>query len=117
MSTASWRTWLILLPAAVLGIVVVVANLTPVQVSLDPFSQARPALAMTVPLYAVIFAAFLLGLLAGGFGAWLGQGGMRRDRRAARRELKRLSRAPSAAGEADLPAATPALPHANRHGG
>lgn len=95
------KTWFILVPCVVIGVVVTVANLTPVQFSLDPFSDAYPALAVTVPLYVVILAAFFAGLLAGGLGAWLGQSGIRRDRRAARRELKRLHASSAEAAAAD----------------
>lgn len=96
MTTASWRVWLILVPAMVLGIVLAVANTTPVVLSLDPFSRSHPALAVTMPLYAVIFAAFFAGLVVGGIAAWLGQRPVRRERRQARRELRKLSGTPPA---------------------
>jgi uncharacterized integral membrane protein len=72
----------ILLPAAILLIALSVANRAPVAFSLDPFSSGAPALSVTLPLFVLIFAAFILGLLIGGVATWLGQ---RKYRKAARR--------------------------------
>ncbi|MEQ8746633.1 lipopolysaccharide assembly protein LapA domain-containing protein [Pyruvatibacter sp.] len=120
------KTLFILVPCALIGIVLTLANLTPVQFSLDPFSDTRPALAVTVPLFVVILAAFLAGLLAGGLGAWIGQGGHRREERVAKRELKRVQKQTTAAN-ANTPATGTALAlqpigtapvaHAPRNGG
>ena len=121
------KTWFILVPCALLGVVLTLANLTPVQFSLDPFSDTRPALAVTVPLFVVILAAFLAGLLAGGLGAWIGQGGHRREERVAKRELKRVQKQQVAAANANTPETGTALAlqpvgtlpaaHASRNGG
>lgn len=100
------KTWFILLPCALLGVALTLANLNPVQFSLDPFSATHPAFAVTVPLIVVIMGAFGLGLLAGGFGAWVGQGGHRRGERAAKRELKRVQKQQSAQPPANTPANT-----------
>jgi hypothetical protein len=51
-------------------------------VSFDPFSSAVPAYAATLPLFAILFAVLILGVLVGGIAAWIGQ---RKWRRAARR--------------------------------
>ncbi len=125
------KTWFILLPCAVIGVVLTLANMVPVQFSLDPFSSTRPALAVTVPLIVVIMGAFLAGLLAGGLGAWIGQGGHRKGERVAKRELKRVQKQQDAANSnrvdqagtavAIAPPSTPSLPaqtaHASRNGG
>jgi len=125
------KTWFILLPCALIGVVLTLANMVPVQFSLDPFSSTRPALAVTVPLIVVIMGAFLAGLLAGGLGAWVGQGGHRKGERVAKRELKRVQKQQDAAnsnsadgtgtavaltssGSQSLPAQTA---HASRNGG
>ncbi|MEP0068701.1 lipopolysaccharide assembly protein LapA domain-containing protein [Pyruvatibacter sp.] len=91
------KTWFILLPCVLVGVVLTLANMVPVQFSLDPFSSSRPALAFTVPLIVVIMGAFLAGLLAGGLGAWVGQGGHRKGERQAKRELKRVQKQQGAA--------------------
>lgn len=80
---------LVLLPVAVIVVLLAVANREAVRLSLDPFSET-PLFAVTVPLYAVVFAAVALGVLVGGIGSWLGQGGTRRKARERHREIRRL---------------------------
>ena len=81
---------LVLLPVAILVVLLAVANRAPVQVSLDPFSQEAPEFATEVPLYAVIFAAVIVGVLVGGIATWLTQAKHRRARRQYRREAQHL---------------------------
>ena len=83
---------LILLPVAILVVLLAVANRAAVQVSLDPFSQEAPEFAVAVPLYAVIFAAVILGVVIGGVATWLTQAKHRRARRQYRRESQHLKR-------------------------
>ncbi len=104
---------LLLLPVAILVVLLAVANRAPVQLSLDPFSQEAPEFATQVPLFAVIFASVMLGVVIGGMATWLAQGKHRRARRQYRREAQHLKletermRAQSAA-----PSGAPALPAA-----
>ena len=65
---------LILLPVAILVVLLAVANRHQVTLSLDPFSQEAPEFATQLPLFAVIFAAVMLGVVIGGVAAWLAQG-------------------------------------------
>ena len=81
---------LVILPVAVVVILLAVANRGPVVVSLDPFARGAPEIALTVPLYALIFAAVALGILIGGIGTWLAAGTSRRASRSSRREAHRL---------------------------
>ena len=53
---------LILLPVAILVVLLAVANRAPVTLSLDPFSQDAPEFATQLPLFAVIFAAVMVGV-------------------------------------------------------
>lgn len=73
---------LIWIPLAVILIVFAVANRHLVTVSFDPFDNVDPSIAITLPLFAVIIVALILGVFAGGAATWLRQG---RWRRAARR--------------------------------
>ncbi|MFG1478382.1 lipopolysaccharide assembly protein LapA domain-containing protein [Xanthobacter sp. V4C-4] len=94
---------LIGLPLSVLAIALAVANRRDVLVSLDPFSPNAPVLSATVPLYAVIFGALIVGVVLGGSVTWLRQGRFRREARQARRE-RRASDTPIAGDRLGLPA-------------
>jgi len=72
----------VLIPLGVIFIVFAVANRHEVRVSFDPFNSSDPALSIELPLFAVIIAVAILGVVAGGCATWFGQ---RRWRRAARR--------------------------------
>ena len=72
---------LIVVPLAVILIAFAVANRQSVTVSFDPFSSTSPAYAATLPLFALIFALLILGVLIGGAAAWIGQTKWRRTAR------------------------------------
>ena len=76
---------LIGLPLSILAVALAVANRKSVTLSLDPFSPDAPALSVTLPLFAIVFGALILGVLAGGMVVWLRQGRYRREARKARR--------------------------------
>jgi uncharacterized integral membrane protein len=71
----------VLIPLGAILVVFAVANRHEVTVSFDPFNSSDPALGFTLPLFVVIIAAVMLGVVAGGCATWFGQ---RRWRRAAR---------------------------------
>jgi uncharacterized integral membrane protein len=90
-------TAVIAVPLFVLFVVFAVANRHDVTVSFDPFASADPALAVSMPLFALILAVATVGVIAGGCATWLGQRHWRRaarrheaDARAARGELAGL---------------------------
>lgn len=74
-------TALIVIPLGLLFVVFAVANHHFVTVSFDPFNSVDPALAVTMPLFVLLIAVAILGVVAGGCATWFGQ---RRWRRAAR---------------------------------
>ena len=74
-------TALIVIPLGLLFIVFAVANRHMVTLSFDPFNSAKPAVAVTLPLFVVIIAVAAMGVIAGGSATWFRQ---RRWRRAAR---------------------------------
>ena len=104
---------LILLPIAILVVLLAVANRAPVTLSLDPFSQDAPEFATQLPLFAVIFAAVMLGVVIGGVANWLAQGKNRRAGRQSRREARQLRyeterlKTQSAPATTTLPATVP----------
>jgi uncharacterized integral membrane protein len=99
---------LILLPIAILVVLLAVANRGPVALSLDPFSREAPEIAFTVPLFAVIFGAVMLGVVIGGVAAWLAQSKHRRAERHYKREARRLraQTAPARPGSSSTALAT-----------
>lgn len=81
---------LILVPLAIVLIAFAVANRQNVTVSLDPFSAHAPAAALTFPLFALIIATLIVGVIVGGVAAWLRQGKSRRAARRLEREASEL---------------------------
>ncbi|HEY0234878.1 MAG TPA: lipopolysaccharide assembly protein LapA domain-containing protein [Afipia sp.] len=73
---------LVIVPIALILLAFAVANRQLVAVSFNPFDSSDVSLALTLPLFIVIIAAAVLGVIAGGIAVWFGQ---RRWRRAARR--------------------------------
>jgi uncharacterized integral membrane protein len=73
---------LILVPLAILIIAFAVANRQAVVISFDPFSAADPAYAARLPLFALIFALVILGVIVGGIATWFRQASWRRTARA-----------------------------------
>jgi uncharacterized integral membrane protein len=71
-------TAIIVVPLVVIIVAFAVANRQAVTVSFDPLSSTSPAYVVTLPLFAVIFVVLILGVLIGGFAAWLRQGKWRR---------------------------------------
>ena len=83
-------TALIVVPLAAIIIAFAVANRQIVTVSLDPFSAARPAASLTLPLFALTIVLLIVGVLVGGLAAWFEQGKWRRAVRRLEREVSDL---------------------------
>jgi len=74
-------TALVLIPLGLIFIVFAVANRHLVTVSFDPFNSSDPSAGVTRPLFVVIIAVTIVGVVAGGCPTWFRQ---RHWRRAAR---------------------------------
>jgi uncharacterized membrane protein YciS (DUF1049 family) len=83
-------TALILLVLALVLIAFAVANRQVVTVSFDPFDQANPALVLSQPVYVLVLALLIAGVVLGGCAAWLRQGKWRARARRAEAQLSRL---------------------------
>ena len=83
-------TAIIVVPLAAVIVAFAVANRQSVTVSFDPFSSTSPAYAATLPLFAIVFAVLILGVLVGGFAAWIRQGKWRRSARRLDGEVRAL---------------------------
>jgi uncharacterized integral membrane protein len=83
-------TALILVPLAIVLVAFAVANRQTVVVSFDPFDQAHPAFTLAVPLFALILALVVSGVIVGGVAAWLRQSKWRRTARLAQAHAREL---------------------------
>ena len=83
---------LILVPLAIVIIALAVANRQRVTLSLDPFGTDQNAAftAPPLPLFLVLIATLILGVVIGGAASWLRHGGWRRTARRLQRELAAL---------------------------
>lgn len=82
----------VLVPVAIVAVALSVANRHDVALSLDPFNAADPAVAIAMPLYALVFAAIAVGIVIGGVATWLGQGRWRRQARRLKHEARDIRR-------------------------
>ena len=81
---------LILVPLALVIVSFAVANRQMVVVSFDPFDATDPALYMAMPLFMLIIAMAILGVIIGGVAAWLRQNKWRRAARSHEAQVRRL---------------------------
>jgi uncharacterized integral membrane protein len=79
----------ILVPLAALIVAFAVANRESVTISFDPFSAQRVD-AVTQPLFVVILAALIVGVVIGGLASWLRHGKWRRLARRFERDANEL---------------------------
>jgi uncharacterized integral membrane protein len=80
---------IVLLPIVALVTLFAVANRAPVAVEFDPFDWFGVGSGITVPLFAIVFAAAAIGVVLGGSAVWLSQG---RHRKAARLNAREAAR-------------------------
>jgi uncharacterized integral membrane protein len=90
-------TAVVLIPLGLIFVVFAVANRHLVTVSFDPFNSIDPSVAVTLPLFVVIIAVAIAGVVAGGSATWFRQRHWRRaarqheaDARAAKAQLADL---------------------------
>jgi uncharacterized integral membrane protein len=81
---------IILVPLAIVIIAFAVANRQNVTVSLDPFNPEVPAASVTKPLFLILLAVLILGVIIGGIASWLRQSKWRRTARRLERDVANL---------------------------
>lgn len=84
-------SFIILVPLAIVLVVFCVSNREAVTVSLDPFGT-MPQLSFASPLFVLLMAAVIVGVILGGIGTWLTQAHYRRKSWRRKHELERLKR-------------------------
>ena len=97
----------VLVPLAIVIVMFAVANREIITVSFDPFDTVRPAFAVKLPLFILIFVLVGLGVFVGGVAAWLRQSRWRTRARRAEAEAKQLRE------QLDAQRLRPALPAAS----
>jgi uncharacterized integral membrane protein len=114
-------TGLVLIPLGLIFVIFAVANRHWVTLSFDPFNSTDPSVAITLPLFVVIIAVAILGVMAGGCATWFRQRHWRRaarqheaDARQARAQLADL-RASAVTARGD-PQRFPALTQGGAYG-
>jgi uncharacterized integral membrane protein len=80
----------VIIPLGIFFIIFAVANRHLVTVSFDPFNSTTPTVAVTLPLFVVIIAVAILGVLAGGMATWFRQGRWRRAARQSEAEARQM---------------------------
>jgi uncharacterized integral membrane protein len=84
--------WFVLVPLSLVLIVFALANRQAVVVNFNPFAAVDvPTPGLGVPLFLVIYAVLLVGVLLGGVATWFAQSHHRQEKRQYRRETERLS--------------------------
>jgi uncharacterized integral membrane protein len=78
---------LVLIPLGLIFTVFAVANRHLVTVSFDPFNSTDPSVAVRMPLFVVIIAVAIMGVVAGGSATWFRQRHWRRSARQRRHDL------------------------------
>jgi uncharacterized integral membrane protein len=81
---------LVLIPLAIVIVLLALANRQAVTLSLDPFLSEQSSLATTQPLFILLLAALVTGVIVGGIAAWLRQGKWRLAARRAQAETRAL---------------------------
>ncbi len=102
--------YLVIAPLAIVIIVLAVANRQIVTLSLDPFSISDPSIFVRMPLFILILASIVVGILSGGMAAWLRQGKWRRTARSKSDEAARWHQEADRLREAGQQASRHALP-------
>ncbi|MFC7053376.1 lipopolysaccharide assembly protein LapA domain-containing protein [Hansschlegelia quercus] len=90
MTFRRFLSGLIGIPLAIVIVLFAVANRQDVVVGFDPFAPEAPALAVTLPLFAVILASLMAGVVVGGVASWAGQRRWRKEAKRRRAETGRL---------------------------
>src|SRR5258706_4640846 len=122
MAMRKFFTALVLIPLGLIFVVFAVANRHLVTVSFDPFNSSDPSVGLRLPLFVVIIAVAIVGVVAGGSATWFRQRHWRRaarqheaDARQARAQLADLRAGAMTPSPYD-PHRLPAPPPAGRYG-
>lgn len=74
-------TLFVVVPIGIILIVLAVTNRQPVRIDVPPYVGDAPFLSFSIPLFALVFLAVLVGMFLGSFATWLKQGRHRKQAR------------------------------------
>jgi uncharacterized integral membrane protein len=114
---AKFMRGLIFWPLLIIAVALALANRTPTVLSFDPFNAENPAFAVTLPLFVIVMAGVLLGLILGGLSAWADQAQWRRRAQIYQRKAAQLEAQLNAAPAAPVAGTAVAIPGPNRRAG
>jgi uncharacterized integral membrane protein len=80
----------VFVPLAIVLVALAVANRGAISFTLDPFNPGNPALTWQMPLFVLLFAAMVVGMIVGSLTTWIKQGRYRRLARQRGREADML---------------------------
>lgn len=93
--------WLVLLPLCVVLALFALANRHAVEVRFDPFSDTTPLVGpVQIPMFVVIYALLIAGVILGGIASWFAQGKQRREKRQWRKKARELEAVHSRSADA-----------------
>lgn len=97
--------------AALIAVIVAIANRHGVTFVLDPFSPQAPFLSIDAPLFSIIFAAVFIGMLIGGAAVWMSGRKFRKKARVFKKQINLLVKEKGKEKNTAPPASSlPALP-------
>lgn len=83
--------WFVLLPLCVVLALFALANRHSIEVRFDPFPGTNPLIGpMEIPLFVMIYALLIVGVVLGGIASWFAQGKQRREKRLWRKKARDL---------------------------
>ncbi len=103
-------SWIFWVPVGVILIIIAISNRQIVTFSIDPLSGIDPFFILSLPLYLLLFAAILFGILFGGIAAWLAQGKWRKSARHMTEEAAKWREEATQLRESSRANLQPALP-------
>jgi uncharacterized integral membrane protein len=89
-------TAIVVVPLLIIFLAFAVANRETITIAFDPFDSEHPAYALRAPLFILIVALFVAGMIFGGLIAWVNQRKWRRRARRAEADLRTLKTGPAA---------------------
>ena len=100
----------VVVPLAIILVALAVANRGAASFTLDPFNPGNPGLTWQLPLFVLLFAAIVIGMIVGSLATWFKQGRYRKIARLRSQEADMLRQAAARAPGVQPAQEMPSLP-------